>query len=457
MRTAKAKSGRRQWRHSLSLSDRSEPRLSPYAGPWMQSRPRASYEDAFWPLARFARMNQLSMHDAFRICHAQPPGNSERGDARDTSDYLKNLFKPRYLWREKETRFCPICAESGWIPDLYSLPILISCPFHNAQLTSACCACGYALKASDVRTSPRPFLCRSCGLPWCGASHWREDEMSAEWPPEHEGGASRMAIVEKAALSLSNLRLTAPQSFNQRPRREGSEFILSLWGFACSLTTGTREPLAAITVGAALRNDYALAFRKRREVDQRFAVNDSMAQLRIKQYLQLRSEVGTHFGARSWPTGTRARKRRLLRTVAPWLRGDEASMGLAFMRWRGRFEGMQFRFLNDEAFKLRDDDIWDQRVFYKSTVVGDDWIPYCVISLFEELDGCLTNSSIDQFQPVRRECGLAGKELSCGTVIRVISEGRWPFLDDIVTAHALRVPSRDAWRLVNESKRDWGR
>jgi hypothetical protein len=273
--------------------------------------------------------------------------------------------------------------------------------------------------------------------------------MDSEWPPGHEGAAGRMAMIDKAATCLSNLHLTAPRSFEQRPRRDRSELISSLWGFACSLTPGARDALSAVTGGAAASNDYVLAFRRNLAFPRAPEVPREVAHLRIQQYTRVRDEVARHVDASSCPE---------LKAGEAWrphspkharsLKGDARCMALAFIRWRQQFEGVDWM-LNDR-FKLRGGEIWNQSVFYASTGSSCDWLSYCIVSLVDAMDECL-RAGQGAAEAIRRECALAGMELMCGTVVRIISEGRWPFLDRIVDEYGLRLSGVDFQRMASQA------
>lgn len=444
MRSAKAK-GRRPQPQSPIPSGQKASQLSRCGGPWLQSRPKAEYEDEFWALARFARLNRLSMIDAFRICHAPSLDSPKQADGSNPT-HPKELFRPRYLWRDREVRFCPICAECGWMPDLFSLPVLVTCPIHHAQLTSDCCVCGSSLSAAKLRSSSHPFLCHFCNESWFGASLDLGAEMGDEWPPDHPGGISRMAMVDETMQRLQKLCLQEPVSYDTSPRRKRSDFSSSLWAFASGTEPQAQEILSAISCSAAAADVYALAFRVRSDTSRPRVRNAAAVRYRIRQYLQLRSELGAYFGAFPWPLHRAGRTR----TAQPLIVSDETKFEMicAFGSWRRRFERQELSM--DEVFQLRER-LWDESVFLDSGVVDDDWIPYCIAEMFNALDKYNGWAPIRSRIRVRRSSVLATAAYPCAAEVRVISAGRWPFLDEIVKEHGCRLSVREVERLAEWS------
>lgn len=444
MQTSRAKV-RQPSRRALSLSDQSDSQSSQHSGPWLKSRPQAKYEDAFWPLARFGRLNRLSMSDAIRICHA-PSVHIAQQEDRSLALRAGALFGPRYLWRNEEVRFCPICAECGWMPDLFSLPVLFTCPIHHAKLTSECCVCGNALKAREVRLSPFPFCCSYCKEPWFGASLSLAAAEGDEWPPDHAGGIFRMTLIDEAVQRLQNLRLTVSESYGFDPKRPRSELAGSLWGVTCGMRPEAQEILAAVTCGEAARDVYALAFRVQPATVFPRVGTIASVQLRIRQYLQLRSKLAAHFmTCSSLPDRASQPQTAQSTTVSV---ESALVMPFAFLRWRRQFE--RSAGAANEPFTLPTR-IWDESFFHDSTVVDDDWIAYCIAEMFGALDGFSGLDWLYRRDSVRRNSVLASNWYPDCTEVRVIAAGRWPFLDELVIEYGLRISAPDLESLAEKA------
>lgn len=432
------RASKRSSRRSLSLADQNQGQLSRYGARWLESRPKTAYEGDFWAIARFAQANHLRMKQAVDICK---PNSDCRPQWLDTWEVHRQVWEaltPRGRSYEDTIRFCPICAECGWVPWLYSLPVLVTCPIHNARLTNACCNCGYVLKTSTVDCVSHPFRCRSCRQPWSGAPTAPDRAAGTEWPPDHAGSVQRLAAIADADATLKKLRLSTPESFNYPWKRPSSEFPQSVWGFVCGMNPEMRPLLLALSGKAAVAEATALGFIWERGPNWS-RVNTATAEWRVDRYAMLRGAIGPHIRAAMLAECERtARSKR--RSSDPSATDYSPSMQMltAFMRWRGYFEGIDIASEAPFTYRRR---MWDMTRFLESSVPNSDWLSYCLVVLFDELDKCHKQHFGWDPKLVRRECGLAQIWLEGSATIRLYANGRWPFLDEIVDAHGLALSS----------------
>lgn len=65
-------------------------------------------------------------------------------------------------------RYCPVCAEYGYLPSAFMFAWMTTCPAHGVSLLSACMSCGVELDHKDLLRG-RAYICNLCHQPWCGA------------------------------------------------------------------------------------------------------------------------------------------------------------------------------------------------------------------------------------------------------------------------------------------------
>ncbi len=437
----------RKARSEGRAGDRTLERRPSAQAPWAKGAPRSAYEDHFWELARFASVNRLSMRDAFAL---RRPEISRDDDLLGEIEQPQQLFRPRYMPNNGEIRYCPICAQYGWVPDLYSLAVIRHCPIHNTALTTSCSNCGSPVKALHVSRSNHPFLCQSCGHPWCGAPIGDSD-FEADWPPHDRAGARRLEVLDRAAARFAASGFHSPASFIGRNSR--GSFLSSVWKFIGSMAPEEAEALCSISSHAEATSAYALSYKTEKwwEWAQQLA-RDSEGQARISEYLGLRNELAPLFGMRfqqgrklTWirrgPVASRPR----------WMWTSAESQQAAFMRWRRGFEGLR-------SVEPAKDEIFDTSSFFKRPVAAGDWLSYCVVRLFEALDESVgADESPALNKPMRRSCVLASAELFNGTNVYLISQGRWPAIDEVVQRHGLALAGTEVWRLLETSNREYAR
>lgn len=68
----------------------------------------------------------------------------------------------------RHLRFCPACAECGYLPSAFAFVWLAVCPAHGMQLLTCCVSCGALCEYVDLFRSA-PFVCARCKRPWFGA------------------------------------------------------------------------------------------------------------------------------------------------------------------------------------------------------------------------------------------------------------------------------------------------
>lgn len=415
--------------------------------PWAKGAPRSPYEDHFWELARFAAVNRLSMRDAFALRRRE---KSTGDDLDGQIEHAQQLYKPRYLLNNGEVRYCPICAQYGWVPDLYSLPVVRHCPIHSVPLTTSCSSCGSPVKALHVGRSNFPFLCKSCGLPWCGAA-FEDADCDADWPPRNRAGKRRLEALDRAATRFAVSGFQPPPSFRRPTSRES--FLSSVWDFIGRMAPDDAGTLSSISSSAEATSAYALSYKTEKWWDGvQGLIHDSEGQARITEYLGLRNELGSAFGMRlqqgrklTWirrgPAASRPR----------WMWSSAESQQAAFMRWRRRFEGLR-------SFEPAEDEIFDTSMFFRCPVATGDWLSFCVIELFKALDEAVgADEQRTSSKPVRRSCVLAQADLFNGTHVYVVSKGRWPQLDEVVQRHSLALAGPEVWQLLDRSSRAYAR
>jgi hypothetical protein len=158
--------------------------------------------------------------------------------------------------------------------------------------------------------------------------------------------------------------------------------------------------------------------------------------------MQLRSKLGAYFMAGMSPQHQANKPPGSLSLTES--SESEFHMPSSFMTWRHHFEGRAASV--DRPFDLHSS-VWDDSFFHEATVVDDDWIAYCLAEMFAALDERYGIDWVGR-RAVRRESVLASARYPDDTEVRVISAGRWPFLDGIVKEYDLRLSAMDLERLA---------
>lgn len=70
-------------------------------------------------------------------------------------------------WGSGLVRYCPVCAQGGYLPLDYDEESLTHCPLHVVKLRTDCDWCGRPCNEPLV-AGPAPYLCTACGRHWCG-------------------------------------------------------------------------------------------------------------------------------------------------------------------------------------------------------------------------------------------------------------------------------------------------
>lgn len=422
--------------------------------PWLEGRPRGPYESAFWSLARFAHVNGLSMHRALNMRHTAAVRARDSADSSMIQNYPGRLLRPTHLWCSKYIRFCPLCAHCGWVPDLYSLPVLELCPFHGVPLAHECCACRQPVRAAAVRTSKRPFYCSTCKSPWSGAPPRQVLDLEDEWPPDDMDAMEQLAVVDRTYRRLVDMPFAPPRR-GDLLQRNRTEFIRALWGFARNLEPENTDALARATHSETISDAYAIGFR-RKWCSELFGTDTETARSRVEQYVELRG------AARRQLADKVSRLEHAASPEAPFLFSSAAAhqtienVAASIAGWQARFEGPSGSAAGvvraiDAQITLDDADRLWRYGFFVDEIVTEDWRSYCLAKLFDSLDGYRGWQ-----HELRSGCRLAQLTVHLDDYaheILVISEGCWPILDDYANAHRLRISPTEVEQLLKKRGR----